>query len=293
MAVMEQSSLTAEMYRAMVAVIDDRMQTISVTRQDYDHLAGRMDRVEASLERLAAAQTRTELRMEELAAAQARTEQRLERLEIAVEKLAAAQARTEQRVDRLEIAVEKLAAAQARTEQRVEELAAAQARTETQLQNLVKVVTRLEETQAGMKGNLLELTYQRRAGSYLGPVMRKVRAWVPFELEDELESRLPQPEYLDLLRADLLMRGQPRERREIAEVWLAVEVSAVVDRGDVERAVRRAGHLRNAGYLALPAVAGEQVTEGAEDLAQRQGAVMILDGSVALWDEALSQALAA
>ena len=265
MAVMEQSSLTAEMYRAMVAVIDDRMQTISVTRQDYDRLAGRMDRVEASLERLAAAQARTEQRVEELAVAQARTEKR----------------------------VEELASAQARTEKRVEELAAAQARTETQLQNLVKVVTRLEETQAGMKGNLLELTYQRRAGSYLGPVMRKVRAWVPFELEDELESRLPQPEYLDLLRADLLMRGQPRERREIAEVWLAVEVSAVVDRGDVERAVRRAGHLRNAGYLALPAVAGEQVTEGAEDLAQRQGAVMILDGSVALWDEALSQALAA
>ncbi|PKO17650.1 MAG: hypothetical protein CVU38_21660, partial [Chloroflexi bacterium HGW-Chloroflexi-1] len=149
------------------------------------------------------------------------------------------------------------------------------------------------ETQAGMKGNLLELTYQRRAGSYLGPVMRKVRAWVPFELEDELEPRLPQPDYLDLLRADLLMRGQPRERREIAEVWLAVEVSAVVDRGDVERAVRRAGHLRKAGYLALPAVAGEHVTEGAEDLAQRQGALMILDGNVVFWDEALSQALTA
>jgi len=265
MAVMEQSSLTAEMYRAVVAVVDDRMQAISVTRQDYDRLTGRMDRVEASLERLAAAQARTEQRVEELAAAQARTEQR----------------------------VEELAAAQARTEQRVEELAAAQARTEAQLQDLIKVVTRIEETQAGMKGNLLELTYQRRAGSYLGPVMRKVRAWVPFELEDELEPRLPQPEYLDLLRADLLMRGQPRERREIAEVWLAVEVSAVVDRGDVERAVRRAGHLRQAGYLALAAVAGEQVTEGAEDMAQRQGAVMILDGTVVLWDQALSQALAA
>ena len=87
------------------------------------------------------------------------------------------------------------------------------------------------------------------------------------------------------------MRGQPREHSEIAEVWLAVEVSAVVDRGDVERAVRRAGHLRNAGYLALPAVAGEQATEGAEDQAQRQGAVMILDGTVALWDQALKQAL--
>jgi hypothetical protein len=277
MAVMEQTGITAELYRAMVVVIDDRMHEISVTRQDHDELVGRMDRVEASLDRLAAAQARTEQHMEELAAAQARTEQR-------VNELAAAQARTEQRMN-------ELAAAQARTEQRMNELAAAQARTETQMQNLVKVVTRLDETQAGMKGNLLELTYQRRAGSYLGAVMRKVRAWVPFELETELEPRLPQPDYLDLLRADLLMRGQPREHREIAEVWLAVEVSAVVDRGDVERAVRRAGHLRNAGYLALPAVAGEQATEGAEDQAQRQGAVMILDGTVALWDQALKQAL--
>jgi hypothetical protein len=144
-----------------------------------------------------------------------------------------------------------------------------------------------------MKGHLLELTYQRRAGSYLGSILRRVQVWVPFELEEELEPRLSQPDYLDLLRTDLLMRGQPRDRREIAEVWLAVEVSAVVDRGDVERAMRRAGHLRKAGCVALPAVAGEQATEGAEDMAQRDGALMILDGSIAFWEKALGQALAA
>ncbi len=108
-----------------------------------------------------------------------------------------------------------------------------------------------------------------------------------------MEPRLPQPEYLDLLRADLLMRGQPRDRQEIPEVWVAVEVSAVVDQGDVERAVRRAGYLRKAGYVALPAVAGEQATEGAEDMARQEGALMILDGSIAFWEEAFVQALAA
>jgi len=107
---MEQSGLTAEMYRAVVAIVDDRMQAISVTRQDYDRLEGRLERLEATVERLAEAQLRTE----------------------------------------------------------------------AQIQDLVRAVTSLENTQAGMKGNLLELTYQHRAGSYLGPILRRVRACVPF-----------------------------------------------------------------------------------------------------------------
>ena len=167
-----------------------------------------------------------------------------------------------------------------------------QARIEEQIRVLVRRMEKFEDVESRMGDSLLEMTYQRRAGSYLGPVLRRVRAWVPFELEEDLEPRLPLADYLDLLQTDLLMRGQPRERRDIGEVWLAVEVSAVVDREDVERAVRRAGHLRKAGYVALPAVAGEQATEGAEDMAQREGALMILDGSVAFWEQALSQALA-
>ncbi len=125
--------LTAEMYRAVVALVDDRMREIRLTRQDFDRLVqaqgrveGRMERVEAALERLAEAQARTEERVEDLTQAQARTEERVGRLE---EGQAAMQA-----------AIRELAQAQARTEVRVEELAQAQAHTETTLRYLVQQV---------------------------------------------------------------------------------------------------------------------------------------------------------
>jgi hypothetical protein len=112
----EPQGITAELYRAIVTIVDDRVKEIRVTREDFDRLT-------QTVAQLAQAQARTEQRLEELAQAQARTEQRLDRLEAAVERLAEAQARTEERVDRLEAAVERLAEAQARTEQALQQLA--------------------------------------------------------------------------------------------------------------------------------------------------------------------------
>ncbi len=247
-------------------------------------LAAAQARTEARVEELAAAQARTEARVEELAAAQARTEAR-------VEELAAAQARTEARV-------EELAAAQARTEARLEELAAAQARTEEELRTLVRVVSDMQETQkrmlnelAAMKGTLLETRYRDRAGSYWGAVLRRVKAFLPADLEERLEPHLSASDYLDWLEVDLVVRGRPTDRPE-AEVWLAVEVSSVVDQGDVQRAARRAGYLRRAGYPAVPAAAGEQATEGAKRLAEEDGVALFLDGRAAFWEPALERALA-
>ena len=58
---MEQiKGLTAEMYRAVVAIVDERVKEIRVTREDFSALKG------AVLE-LAQAQARTEARLEELA----------------------------------------------------------------------------------------------------------------------------------------------------------------------------------------------------------------------------------
>jgi multidrug efflux pump subunit AcrA (membrane-fusion protein) len=96
------------MYQAVVAVVDERVREIRVTREDFDRLA-------KALSTLAQAQERTEARMGELARAQARTEAR-------VSELAEAQARTEERVGRLEQAMERLAEAQARTEDALQEL---------------------------------------------------------------------------------------------------------------------------------------------------------------------------
>lgn len=53
-------------------------------------------------------------------------------------------------------------------------------------------------------------------------------------------------EFYDVLRLDLLVCGQPRLRPEVVEIWLAGEISAVVDKGDVERTRWRVGHLRRA-----------------------------------------------
>jgi exonuclease VII large subunit len=162
----EPQGITAELYRAIVTIVDDRVKEIRVTREDFDRLtqtvaqlAQAQARTEQRLEELAQAQARTEQRLNELAQAQARTEQRLEELaqaqartDAAVQQLVQAQARTEQRVEQLEGAMQRLAEAQARTEERldrleaaVERLAEAQARTEQALQQLATQVGALSD----------------------------------------------------------------------------------------------------------------------------------------------------
>ena len=128
----EASGLTAEMYRAVVAIVDERVKEIRVTREDFNALKG-------AVQELTQAQARTEQQMGgleramlKLAQAQVRTEQR-------VEELAQAQARTEERVGGLEQAMQALTQAQARTEQQMERLIEAQ-------RNLAQQVGRLSET---------------------------------------------------------------------------------------------------------------------------------------------------
>lgn len=76
----QQYGLTLELYRAVVALVDDRMKEIRVTRQDFD-------RLEAAVQRLAEAQARTEARMEELAKAQVGTAEALLELSQAMSKI--------------------------------------------------------------------------------------------------------------------------------------------------------------------------------------------------------------
>jgi uncharacterized protein (DUF3084 family) len=177
----ETQGITAELYRAIVTIVDDRVREIRVTREDFDRLtqtvaqlAQAQARTEQRLEELAQAQARTEQRLNELAQAQARTEQRLEELaqaqartDAAVQQLVQAQARTEQRVEQLEGAMQRLAEAQARTEERldrleaaVERLAEAQARTEERLDRLEAAVERLAEAQARTEQALQQLATQ-------------------------------------------------------------------------------------------------------------------------------------
>jgi uncharacterized coiled-coil protein SlyX len=101
--------LTAEMYQAIVAIMDDRLRDVRVTREGFERLEG-------AIARLAEAQMRAEERV-------GRLETRMDRVEAALERLAEAQARTEERVGRLEAALDRLAEAQARTEAALQQLA--------------------------------------------------------------------------------------------------------------------------------------------------------------------------
>ncbi|RMG52868.1 MAG: hypothetical protein D6723_08130 [Acidobacteria bacterium] len=61
----------------------------------------------------------------------------------------------------------------------------------------------------------------------------------------------------------------------------------MVDEGDVERARRRATLLRKAGYRAIPVVAGERTTLGAEEKARLFHIAVMQDGRIFLWEEAV------
>ncbi|MCS6845445.1 MAG: hypothetical protein NZ528_14160 [Caldilineales bacterium] len=324
-------SMPSELQISMLAfaeALEEKIHTeIAVRREDFAELSAKVDRLaavqqqtvdqvnrlEAAVARLAEAQMRTEAQMERLAEAQRLADQRIaelaeaqRRTEAQVQLLTEAQRRNEERMDRLEQAMAALAEAQRRTEERVDrleqamaELAEAQRRTEAQVQLLIEAQRRTEETVRyhskrldGLIGDNLERKYRERAFSFFGPILSPVRSVPLEEALPGLEDRLSEKEYADLLLLDVLLHGRARGVEGRPEVWIALEVSAKVDRNDVERAVRRAQLLAKAGLPAVPAVAGEAITEGASNLAAQRAALVLQNGRRLNWPEALQAALA-
>ena len=131
---------------------------------------------------------------------------------------------------------------------------------------------------AKLKGFVLELIFDRRAPSVFGRYWRRVRvvsAPEICELAESVQPLTPEEEAL-LYRADAYVMGvRKSDGREIIGV---VEVSWMVDIGDVERAQRRAEVLTKRGLLAVPIVAGGEATQTAEQAAQRSACALLLDG---------------
>jgi len=187
---------------------------------------------------------------------------------------------TDQRLDRLSEETTSLAAA-------VGQLAESHRRAEAKLGTLTERVDRLTDVVGRLRGDVFELKYRDKVEVYFGPLARRVEGVRKRELEDALEAKLTHEELLEVLRLDLLVGGQPRRREPRRDALVAAEVSAVIDRNDVDRARRRTELLRKAGFDAIPAVAGEDLTRGAEELAAQQHVAVILEGSTSGWEEAL------
>lgn len=127
---------------------------------------------------------------------------------------------------------------------------------------LVHSIKEVRNELSKVRGDCLERQYRERGFAYLGQILRRVQ---PVSLQDilnNLEQHLTEEEIAELLPLDLLMQGQAFQLPNKPTIWLALEISGVVDRHDVERVLRRTVLLRKAGYVTIPAVAGEKVTEG-------------------------------
>ncbi len=178
-------------------------------------------------------------------------------------------------VDRLEAALQRLAEALEQLAARMDQLAA-------HLDRLTLRVDRMDQRIAWLSGDALERRYRERAHSYFQGILTQIRV-VPADevaraaFQAERQGILSRAEHEDLLRADLVIHGLRRDQDVGA--YLPAEVSLVVDKGDVERAARRAALYERAVRIpVIPAVAGEQILADAEAEAATARVWRILDG---------------
>ena len=113
----------------------------------------------------------------------------------------------------------------------------------TVMEAMDRRIARIEGRLSVADGFLQEHKYRTHPGAYFGKIIRKARVVPVEDLYDLLEAALTDDEYDEVLPVDMILKGCLRELPGQI-VYLAVEVSVVVDRDDVRRAERRAELLR-------------------------------------------------
>ena len=278
--------MTPEMEEAVITLIDERI-TATTTQQTR-----RIDRLENALVQLADAQRRSEERQDQTLETQRHISHQLYTLTNAVNNLTNVVHTMQQTQVAMQGDIHTLKENQ-RTLQENQRIMQGDIRTLKENQQTMQGdIRRLDNRVAQLVGDSLEERYSKHAAAYLGRALRKVKAFKPYVMEDQFREKLSEADYEDLLLVDLLVRGIPKGHKGI-HVWLAFEISVVVDRKDVERAIRRADILRRAGFTGIPTVAGESLTQGAETLAAAREVVVVTNGKIENWDKALARALAA
>ncbi len=259
-ALAEAQRRTEERLEALTQRVDELTQRVDTLTQRMDVLTQRVDTLTQRMDELTQRVDSLTQRMDELT-------QRVDALTQRMDELTQRMDELTQRVDALTVDIQRLT---------------------LNVAELSGTVRRLSDRLDRVVGDILELRYREHAGGYFGTWVRGARVIAPVELEETLQERLTYDEVLDVLRLDLLVRGRWRALPEAPEVWLAVEVSSVIDEGDVARAWRRARLLRRAGYRAVPVVAGERIIPEAQASAQAQTVGVVQDGQVILGNEELA-----
>jgi hypothetical protein len=235
------------------------------------HLADRMDQLAETVTHLAESQQRLTDRMDQLTETVTHLAEGQQRLTEGQEQLTA-------RVDQLTEGQQRLTEGQQRL-------------TEGQ-QRLTEGQQRLEVQMGEVRGWTLEQRYRTHAPAYFGRLLRQVQAVDIGRLAEVLRERLAEQELAEVLLADLILSGRLPTPPGPPEIWVVLEVSATVDRGDVERAQRRAALLRQARYPAVAVAGGPGATAGARQVAGEVGVALLLDGHIDGWQAAFEHMLA-
>ncbi len=259
-------------------------------RRTDEHFAELAD----SIRQLAEAQQRTDKRLSEF---ERRTDERfaelaerLDQLTARVDQLTARVDQLTQRLDQLTARVDQLTQRLDQLTARVDQLTQRLDRLTEVTQQLTTSVRTLENQMAAVRGRMLETEYRDKAASFFGLWVRKPRVVSISDIWDDLEDRLSRQELEQLLPLDLLVRGQLSRQQSRGEIWLAVEISSVIDTRDVERAVERAALLRKAGFRAVPVVAGHGIANDAiADQIAQQHVAALMNGLNAGWEAALQR----
>jgi hypothetical protein len=122
---------------------------------------------------------------------------------------------------------------------RVVQLAEGQERLSETVARLAEGQERFVVQMGEVRGWALEQHYHTHAPAYFGRFLRRVQLVDVGRLADALKERLAEGELAEVLLADLILSGCLSTSGGPQEVWVVLEVSATVDRGDVERAQRR------------------------------------------------------
>jgi hypothetical protein len=184
--------------------------------------------------------------------------------------------------------VRELAASQREMGQNLDRLAAqldtltAQVGTLTaQVGTLAEVQQRLVDDVGHLKGQSLELRYERFAPAYFRSIILRAHTLSPDERAALVETAVDRGQLSDteahqLLLADLLVRG--RRRDDAREVYLVVEISWGIGHDDVDRAHERAALLARTGSEAIPVVAGDWAPHDVQEHARANRVWQVTDG---------------
>jgi outer membrane murein-binding lipoprotein Lpp len=189
-----------------------------------------------------------------------------------------------ERVDQLGLRMDQLTARMDQLTARMNELAEEVRTLTEQMIRVNQRLDRIEGRLGNVEGRVFEVGYRQNLRSHLARHLRKAVQGAAGDVDalwDAYRSaRITPEDWSEIHRLDVLARGEDVNNPG-HEKWLAIELSSVVDTGDVERAANRAALLRKFGLEVEAAVDGEQVLEDALLRAQDLGVTVLVERTAA------------